>query len=145
MNKTQRTPISIISELEKKRALNYEKVATRMRIAIQIADSLEASGMSKKEFAQKMGKQQSVITKWLSGTHNFTSDTLVEIQDILRVKIKLEGVSAKTYFVEETRYSHFGINVASERNNRRTTFRIARPKKSWSDYNNNLTPEMAFC
>ncbi|MBK9509856.1 MAG: hypothetical protein IPO04_10505 [Cytophagaceae bacterium] len=26
-------------------------------------------------------KNQSIITKWLSGTHNFTSDTLFDIQE----------------------------------------------------------------
>lgn len=97
MNNLQRKSNSIINELEKKRALNYEKVATRMRIAIQIADALEASGMSKKEFARRVGKQQSVITKWLSGTHNFTSDTLVEAQEVLGITLKLNGGAAETY------------------------------------------------
>lgn len=48
----------------------------RMELAAKIADGLKAKGWNKSQLAEAVGKQPSVITKWLSGTHNFTSDTL---------------------------------------------------------------------
>ena len=87
MKMTNRDTSSILSILEKKSASNYEKVARRMRIAIQIADAMQSVGLSKKQFADKIGKHPSEITKWLSGTHNFTSDTLTEISCVLGVEI----------------------------------------------------------
>lgn len=67
--------------------LTYLKVARRMRIAIQIADAMEEQHISKKELAQKMGRQPSEITKWLSGDQNFTSDTLTELSYYLHREI----------------------------------------------------------
>lgn len=67
--------------------LNYLKVARRMRIAIQIADAMEEQHISKKELAQKMGRQPSEITKWLSGDQNFTSDIMTELSYYLHAKI----------------------------------------------------------
>ena len=71
--------------------LSYLKVARRMRIAIQIADAMEAQHISKKELACKMGRQPSEITKWLSGDQNFTSDTLAELSYYLHAKITGEA------------------------------------------------------
>ena len=71
--------------------LSYLKVARRMRIAIQIADAMEAQHISKKELAEKMGRQPSEITKWLSGDQNFTSDTLAELSYYLHAKITGEA------------------------------------------------------
>ncbi len=67
--------------------LTYLKVARRMRIAVQIADAMEEQHISKKELAQKMGRQPSEITKWLSGDQNFTSDTLTELSYYLHREI----------------------------------------------------------
>ncbi len=59
----------------------------KMRIASIIADTLVEKGMAKKEFAQKVGRKPSEITKWLSGTHNFTLDTLTDIEQVLNIKL----------------------------------------------------------
>lgn len=57
-----------------------EKVAVKMRVAARIGDALEARGMQKKELAAACElKGASMVTKWLSGGHNFTLDTLVDI------------------------------------------------------------------
>lgn len=59
----------------------------RMTIAANIDDLLKQNGWSKKLFAEKLGKEPSVITRWLSGTHNFTTETLSEIRLILGVTL----------------------------------------------------------
>lgn len=64
-----------------------EKAARRKRTSEEIADALKASGLSKKEFAIRMGRQPSEVTKWLSGKHNFTSDLLAEISAVLETPI----------------------------------------------------------
>ena len=45
-------------------------------IADRLEDLIKEKGLSKKEFAEAIGKRPSEITKWLSGQHNFTIRTL---------------------------------------------------------------------
>lgn len=50
------------------------------RLSFQISNRLEAlmheKGLTKKQFADAIGKRPSEITRWLSGEHNFTVSTL---------------------------------------------------------------------
>lgn len=62
-----------------------------MIAAQQIASAMERKGLSKSQLAEIMGKNRSEITKWLSGRHNFTSDTLAELSQALGEEIT--GVS----------------------------------------------------
>jgi len=61
--------------------------ARRARTAQEIADALAASGMSRKEFADKMNRLPSEVTKWLGGDHNFTTNLLAEISFVLGTPI----------------------------------------------------------
>ena len=67
------------------------KINHLMNQAAIIAEALASKGWSKGRFAQIMNQQPSVISKWLSGTHNFTSITLFEIQRALGVKLFSEN------------------------------------------------------
>ena len=67
--------------------LEYQKVARRMRAAIQIAEAMKKRGITKIQLAKMMGRQPSEITKWLSGDQNFTMDTLTELSYYLKEKI----------------------------------------------------------
>ncbi len=55
-------------------------VKNEVDLSFAIADKLDAmmkeKGLSKKEFADAIGKRPSEVTKWLSGQHNFTIRTL---------------------------------------------------------------------
>ncbi len=63
----------------------------KMLLAARIADRMKKMGLRKKDLAKALGVQPSVITKWLSGTHNFTEETLWKIGDFLEIDlIKLE-------------------------------------------------------
>jgi transcriptional regulator with XRE-family HTH domain len=55
------------------------QINNRMTLATRLDDLIAAKRWSKSEFAAKVGKSPSEITKWLSGTQNFTIDTLTEI------------------------------------------------------------------
>lgn len=83
-----------------------EQVKLKMQIAARIEDVMKAKGLTKSDFAQKAGKHPSEITKWLSGTHNFTTDTLVEIALAL-------GVNVSTLFIskEPQIICHYNIVV----------------------------------
>ena len=57
----------------------------KMSLAVLIAEGIKAKGWTQKEFAEKVNKRPSEITKWLSGTHNFTVDTLTQIEFVLDI------------------------------------------------------------
>jgi transcriptional regulator with XRE-family HTH domain len=59
-----------------------ERTKVRMKISAWIEDQLKEKGWTKKELAERLEQHPSVVTKWLSGTHNFTSDTLADIQRV---------------------------------------------------------------
>ncbi len=67
--------------------VSLRKTENRMQVAASIADRLEARGMTQKEFAQKMGRPTSEISEWLSGTRNFTINTLSEIECVLGMRL----------------------------------------------------------
>ncbi len=48
-------------------------------IANRIYDILEEKGMTQKDFARLMGKTETEVSRWLSGTHNMTLATLCKI------------------------------------------------------------------
>ena len=59
-------------------------------IANRIYNILESKGMSQKEFAKLIGKTETEVSRWLSGTHNLTVATICKIsaalgEDIIRV------------------------------------------------------------
>ena len=59
-------------------------------IANRIYNILESKGMSQKEFASLMGKTETEVSRWLSGTHNLTLATISKIsvalgEEVIRV------------------------------------------------------------
>jgi len=48
-------------------------------IANRIYEILEEKGMTQKDFARLMGKTETEVSRWLSGTHNLTLATLCKI------------------------------------------------------------------
>ncbi|MFC4231473.1 helix-turn-helix domain-containing protein [Parasediminibacterium paludis] len=80
IKKTQRTSNPLIKRiLSDASPLKRMQNKNRVALACRIDDLIKAKGYNNSTFAEKIGKQPSVITKWLSGTHNFTVDTLDEI------------------------------------------------------------------
>ena len=58
-----------------------------MILAAKIDDGIKAKGWRKLDLANKLNKKPSVITKWISGTHNFTIDTLWDIEKLLEINL----------------------------------------------------------
>jgi transcriptional regulator with XRE-family HTH domain len=64
-----------------------QRVRDRMMLAARIDDALAEKGWTQKQLATALGKSPSEISKWLSGTHNFTTDTLSDLSCVLDVKL----------------------------------------------------------
>jgi len=56
-------------------------------LAQKIDSAREEKGLTKTGFASLMQVQPSVITRWLSGKHNFTLSTLYQIERKLGIQI----------------------------------------------------------
>jgi ribosome-binding protein aMBF1 (putative translation factor) len=59
----------------------------RMGLAVKINDAIRARGFTNQEFAFMMGKKPSEVSRWLSGTHNFTTETLWQIEKVLKIQL----------------------------------------------------------
>lgn len=82
--------------LSMEETINTEYIRTSMMLAAQIEDAMIARGIGKKMLADMLGKKPSVITKWLSGTHNFETNTLTEIAKALDFTIFAFDVPTRT-------------------------------------------------
>lgn len=55
-------------------------IQTEVDLSFEISDRIDnlmrQRGLSKKQFADALGRRPSEITRWLSGQHNFTIATL---------------------------------------------------------------------
>lgn len=79
----------------------------QMAIAARIADAIAANGWSKSEFATRMNQQPSVVTRWLSGTQNFTLDTLSDIEEMLGIQLLVTDMSLTANLILEQPASLF--------------------------------------
>lgn len=94
-----------------------ERTQNRMMLAAKIYNAMTEKGLSKKQFAELAGVSPSVVTKWLSGDNNFTSDTLTDIQRVLGVR--LLALDEKPVVQNEYRIT---INVAAPSTQPHDTF-----------------------
>ena len=75
---------------ERRKRVNPEvrkSVALSFRIVDRIHEILEQKGLKQKDLALRLGKSEAEISKWMRGTHNFTIDTLVAIENALDAPI----------------------------------------------------------
>lgn len=68
-------------------AQDQEQTDYKMKMASKIYISMKAIGMTQTKFAELMDKPISLISRWMSGTHNFTVDTLIDIQRVLGISL----------------------------------------------------------
>lgn len=60
-----------------------EEVRLNMDIANRIYELLKAKKMTQRKFAALMGKRESEISRWLTGSHGFTTTSLAKISAVL--------------------------------------------------------------
>jgi len=65
-----------------------DQIDHKMKMAAKIHAGLKAKGWKSLDLARELHlKSPSLVSKWLSGTHNFTMDTLVDIQRVLGIRL----------------------------------------------------------
>lgn len=65
------------------------RVALSMKVSDRIASVLKAQGMTAHDLARRMHCSDAEVSRWLSGTHNFTLSTLARIASALHTDIIL--------------------------------------------------------
>ena len=65
------------------------KLQMEMSVAIanRIYEILEIKGMTQKDLAKRLGKTETEVSRWLSGTHNLTLSTICKISAALEEEI----------------------------------------------------------
>lgn len=87
MNKTVNNNFDFLDDiLEEISPVEMRKIEQRMLNSEKIRKAMDVKGWNNTRLLEALDmKSPSIITKWLSGTHNFTQDTLIEIGEVLNV------------------------------------------------------------
>ncbi len=64
-----------------------QRVEMSFLIVDRIHSVLEQRGLKQKDLALMLNKKESEISKWMRGTHNFTIETISEIENALGAPI----------------------------------------------------------
>ena len=68
-----------------------EEQRSEFDLSYGIAERLDAllkkKGMTQHELAQRLGKRDSEVSKWLTGRHNFTTNTIAHIEVAIGEKL----------------------------------------------------------
>ena len=84
---------SIIEERRRHVSIETRRsVDLSFQIVDRIHEILLAKGLKQKDLALMLGKSEAEISRWMRGTHNFTIDTLITIeQDLGSPILKVVG------------------------------------------------------
>ena len=67
-------------------------------IANRVLELIEGKGMSQRDLARAIGKSETEVSRWLSGTHNLTLATIAKMAVALDDDIIMPTRSAKHYY-----------------------------------------------
>ena len=88
MKRTSRTLEEMLGPIQ---ANIQKEVDLSFEISDRIDSLMRQRGLSKKQFADALGRRPSEITKWLSGQHNFTIATLAMLSSFFGQPIVTVG------------------------------------------------------
>lgn len=109
------------------------KTDAKMLLAVKIADAMQAKGWNKTRLMKEMRKTNpSEITRWLSGTQNFTVETLVDLERVLEIKLLDLGEAKST----EKTISQYKVDlvVPFYKNNQMTGCFVSEPSEAYTYY-----------
>lgn len=108
------------------------KIRKRMMLAAKIEEAMKRCGYNQTQFAHLMKKSPTVISEWLSGDRNFTTDTLIDIENALGIRLLdisiMIAVNAGTEISQKI----------SANAGKATTMSL---HKTWDIHNNHVEPE----
>ncbi len=64
-----------------------ERVSLSFQIVDRIHEILVERSLRQKDLALMLGKSEAEISKWMRGTHNFTIETVVAIEEALQAPV----------------------------------------------------------
>lgn len=76
-----------------------QEVNLNIDIANRIYDILKAKNLSQRQFAALLGKRESEISRWLTGTHGFTTSTLAKIAAVLGEPVVEVAKSSRSEYI----------------------------------------------
>ena len=88
-------------------------------VADKIAEILQSKGMTQKDLAVCLGKKESEISKWMTGTHNFTLRSIAKIEEVLDTSI----INIKLNEYSDNKYLNPKINTFTIFTSRRRKFK----------------------
>ena len=109
------------------------KTDAKMLLAVKIADAMKTKNWNNKRLMKEMGKtNQSEITRWLSGTQNFTVETLVDLERVLDIKLlQLQDNKPTIKTIQQYKIE---ILVPFTRNEQNSSFLLSEPDETFSYY-----------
>lgn len=86
------------------------QVDLSFQISNRVYELLEQKNMSQKDLAKRLGKTETEVSRWLSGTHNLTLATIAKLSvalddDIIQTTRSLPGMNAYDLDNQEVRQS----------------------------------------
>lgn len=102
----------LAEELEEKQIKEIKELAL---IAAKIELKRTALGMTQKEFAKKMGVSQGMVSRWESGTYNFTITTLNDICQ--KLELEFEPTIRDNQYYCENSFEPIDISIKSYEKN----------------------------
>jgi ribosome-binding protein aMBF1 (putative translation factor) len=88
MSKAEKHSSKLIQGLlNKSKPADRQNARTKMIIAANIDEAIQEKGWTRSKLADELNVGRSLVTKWLSGTHNFTIDTLLDICQVLDISM----------------------------------------------------------
>ncbi|SEB17050.1 helix-turn-helix domain-containing protein [Pedobacter hartonius] len=76
-------------------------IAKNMSLIDQIFSILDEKGWSQKILANKLGKSESEVSKWLSGLHNFTLKSISKLESVLEQDLLITPLSISGKFTAQ--------------------------------------------
>ena len=111
MNKPRKYDSPILRRVQERIPVEVsEQNDRRMGLAVKIADTLRSRGITNQECAFMMGKKPSEVTRWLSGTHNFTTETLWQMERVLKIQLLVSSPPEESGVREEEELKDFIAN-----------------------------------
>ena len=79
---------SLLDKIRKVRAKYIDIfIDNSFDLSSRIQYLMDINGFDQKDLAKKLNKNESEISKWMSGSHNYTIKTLAKIEDVLGNKL----------------------------------------------------------
>jgi len=92
-------PKGIVDRL-RARILPENRIFVKKNLAVseQVCNLLEQRGWSQKVLAEKLGKETSEVSKWLSGLHNLTLQSISKMESVFNEDILITPLEASKKF-----------------------------------------------